>query len=49
MQILEKREVCLLLRDVGVDVIGLVDQVDYIFKPDAFACKSGEMQLGFPS
>ena len=44
-----KREVCLLLRDVGVDVVGLGDQVDCIFEPDAFTGKSGEMQLDFPS
>lgn len=48
LMILEKREACRLLQDVGVDVIGLVDQVDVIFADDL--CVEGEIkrELDFP-
>jgi len=46
--VLEKPEACRLLQDVGVDVVGLIDQIDIIFADDTMTDESGSVEMDFP-
>jgi len=48
LRVLEKPEACRLLQDVGVDVVGLIDQVDIIFGVDATNEDIHSVEMDFP-